>query len=60
MEAARPCAPGFAAVLLFVLFQLGLTGQKQELATSLALAGVAFVIYVPLGYKIDHFFWRRA
>jgi hypothetical protein len=49
----------FAAVLLFVLFSFGLTGQKQSLGTAFALSAIAFVIYVPLGYKIDHFFWRR-
>jgi hypothetical protein len=48
-----------AAVLLFVLFYLGLTGQKQEIGPSLLLAAFAFLIYVPLGYKIDHYFWRR-
>ncbi len=50
---------GMAAVLLFVLFQLGVAGAKQPLATSLALALAAFLIYVPLGYKVDHLFWRR-
>jgi hypothetical protein len=50
---------GLAAALLFVLFFFGLTGQKQEVVPSLALAVIAFVIYVPLGYKIDHYFWRR-
>jgi hypothetical protein len=50
---------GFAAVMLFVLFSVGLTGTKQNIATSLILAAMAFLIYVPLGYKIDHFFWRR-
>jgi hypothetical protein len=48
-----------AAVLLFVLFFLGLTGQKQQIGPSLLLAAFAFLIYVPLGYKIDHYFWRR-
>ena len=50
---------GMAAVLLFVLFQLGVAGAKQSIATSLVLALAAFVIYVPLGYKVDHLFWRR-
>lgn len=50
---------GMAAVLLFVLFQLGVAGAKQSIATSLALAVAAFLIYVPLGYKVDHLFWRR-
>jgi len=42
-----------------VLFSVGFTGAKQNIATSLILAALAFLIYVPLGYKIDHFFWRR-
>jgi len=50
---------GMAAVLLFVLFQLGVAGAKQSIAASLVLALAAFVIYVPLGYKVDHLFWRR-
>ena len=50
---------GMAAVLLFVLFQIGVAGAKQPIATSLALAVAAFLIYVPLGYKVDHLFWRR-
>ena len=41
--------------MLFVLFQIGLGGTKQSIATSIALvASLAFAIYVPLGYKIDH------
>ena len=50
---------GLASVMLFVLFQVGLAGEKQTLATSLALAVGAFLIYVPLGYKVDRFFWER-
>ena len=46
--------------MLFVLFQIGLAGEKQTLATSLALAVAAFLIYVPLGYKIDRIFWSAA
>ena len=50
---------GLAAVLLLVLFQVGLAGQKQSIVTSLALALLAFLIYVPLGYKVDRFLWER-
>jgi hypothetical protein len=50
---------GFASVMLFVLFQLGIAGDEQTIATSLALCVAAFVIYVPLGYKVDRFFWER-
>ena len=45
--------------MLFVLFQIGLAGEKQSIATSLALAVAAFLIYVPLGYKVDRIFWER-
>jgi hypothetical protein len=50
---------GLASVMLFVLFQVGLAGEKQSIATSLALALGAFLIYVPLGYKVDRIFWER-
>jgi hypothetical protein len=50
---------GLASVMLFVLFQVGLAGEKQSIATSLALAVAAFLIYVPMGYKVDRIFWER-
>jgi hypothetical protein len=50
---------GLASVMLFVLFQVGLAGEKQTMATSIALAAAAFLIYVPLGYKVDRMFWER-
>ena len=50
---------GLAAVMLFVLFMAGLAGQKQSVMTAVILAVFAFVIYVPLGYKTDRFFWER-
>jgi hypothetical protein len=50
---------GLAAVMLFVLFQVGLAGSKQDIATSAGLAVAAFLIYVPLGFKVDQLFWRR-
>jgi hypothetical protein len=50
---------GLASVMLFVLFQLGLAGEKQSVVTSLILAVAAFLVYVPLGYKIDRLFWER-
>jgi hypothetical protein len=50
---------GLASVMLFVLFQIGLAGGEQSIATSLALCVAAFLIYVPLGYKVDRFFWVR-
>jgi hypothetical protein len=50
---------GLASIMLFVLFQVGLAGEKQTIATSLALALAAFLIYVPMGYKVDRIFWER-
>ena len=45
--------------MLFVLFQVGLAGDQQTVGTSIALAVAAFLIYVPLGYKVDRIFWER-
>jgi hypothetical protein len=50
---------GFASVLLLVLFLSGIAGQSQGIATSIALSLGAFLIYVPLGYKVDRMFWER-
>jgi len=50
---------GLASVMLFVLFQVGLAGDQQTVATSIALSVAAFLIYVPLGYKVDRIFWER-
>jgi hypothetical protein len=50
---------GLASVMLFVLFQVGLAGEKQTLVTSAGLSVAAFLIYVPLGYRVDRFFWER-
>jgi hypothetical protein len=50
---------GFASIMLFALFQLGLAGNDPSIASSLLLALAAFLIYVPLGYQVDRFFWRR-
>jgi hypothetical protein len=50
---------GFASIMLFALFQFGFAGQSQTLVTSLGLAGAAFLVYVPIGYKVDRFFWTR-
>ena len=50
---------GFAAIMLFALFQLGLAGNDPTIASSLILSAAAFLIYVPLGYHVDRFFWKR-
>ncbi|HWT21996.1 MAG TPA: hypothetical protein VN213_00670 [Solirubrobacteraceae bacterium] len=49
---------GFAAVMLFVLFQIGI-GPRQDVASTAALSLLAFGIYVPLGYITDRAIWKR-
>jgi hypothetical protein len=46
-------------VLLFALFVSGIAGQDQGIATAVLLSLAAFLIYVPLGYKVDRIFWER-
>jgi hypothetical protein len=50
---------GLASVLLLVLFVSGIAGQNQGIATAIGLSLAAFLIYVPLGYKVDRIFWER-
>ena len=50
---------GFASIMLFALFQIGLAGNDPSIASSLILSVAAFLIYVPLGYHVDRFFWKR-
>ena len=50
---------GFASIMLFALFQLGLAGNDPSIVSSLMLSVAAFLIYVPLGYHVDRLFWRR-
>jgi hypothetical protein len=50
---------GLASVMLLVLFVSGIAGQSQSIATAIALSFAAFLIYVPLGYKVDRIFWER-
>ena len=51
---------GLASVMLLVLFQTGIAGQgDQRIVTSLVLSLAAFLIYVPMGYKVDRIFWER-
>ena len=50
---------GLASAMLLVLFVSGIAGQNQSIATAIALSVAAFLIYVPLGYKVDRIFWER-
>ncbi len=48
---------GFAAVVLF-LFLL-ITSKKDKLQSAVLFTAVALVIYIPAGYYIELFLWRR-
>jgi hypothetical protein len=50
---------GLASAMLLVLFVSGIAGQNQSIATAIGLSFAAFLIYVPLGYKVDRIFWER-
>ena len=50
---------GLASLMLFVLFISGIAGQEQSVPSAVALAAGAFLIYVPIGYKVDRIFWER-
>ncbi len=50
---------GLASVMLLVLFLSGIAGQDQSVPTAIGLSLAAFLIYVPLGYKVDRVFWER-
>jgi hypothetical protein len=50
---------GLASAMLLVLFVSGIAGQSQSIATAIGLSVAAFLIYVPLGYKVDRIFWER-
>jgi hypothetical protein len=45
-------AAGIFFVLLVLLFQ-------QPIASSIALSGFMLLIYIPMGYGIDRFFYNR-
>src|SRR5918996_1116584 len=47
---------GLASLMLFVLFISGIAGQEQNVASAIALSAGAFLIYVPIGYKVDRIF----
>ena len=49
---------GFAAVLLFA-FLLITTKGHNKVATSILFTVIALAIYVPAGYYIELFLWRR-
>ena len=49
---------GFAAVLLFVFLLLTTKGHNR-VGTAVLFTVIALAIYVPAGYYIELFLWRR-
>jgi hypothetical protein len=49
---------GFAALLLFVLLQIGI-GPKVSIGSALGLCAFALLIYIPLGYATDRWVYNR-
>lgn len=49
---------GFAAVLLFVFLVLTTKGHNR-VGTAILFTLVALAIYIPAGYYIELFLWRR-
>jgi drug/metabolite transporter (DMT)-like permease len=46
----------FGAVIFFLLFWLAFS---RPVGSAIALSAVMLVIYVPMGYYVDRFFFRR-
>jgi hypothetical protein len=49
---------GFAALLLFVLLQIGI-GPKVPIGSAIGLCAFAMLIYIPLGYATDKWVYNR-
>jgi hypothetical protein len=49
---------GFAALLLFVLLQIGI-GPKVSIGSAIGLCAFAMLIYIPLGYATDKWVYNR-
>ena len=49
---------GFAALLLFVLLQIGI-GPKVNVGSAIGLCAFAMLIYIPLGYATDKWVYNR-
>jgi hypothetical protein len=49
---------GFAAILLFAFLLLTTKGHNK-VATAVLFTAIALAIYVPAGYYIELFLWRR-
>jgi Flp pilus assembly protein TadB len=49
---------GFAAILLFAFLVLTTKGHNK-VATAVLFTAIALAIYVPAGYYVELFLWRR-
>jgi predicted lysophospholipase L1 biosynthesis ABC-type transport system permease subunit len=49
---------GFAAALLFIFLLVTAKG-KDKVVTAVLFTAIALAIYVPAGYYIELFLWRR-
>jgi hypothetical protein len=48
------------ALIVTVLFVVVITfGMKRPLSASIALGGFMFLLYIPIGYYTDSFFYKR-
>jgi cation transport ATPase len=50
---------GVASLLLFVIMQTGLLGERIPLGQALVVSAFALAIYVPLGYFFDRAIYNR-
>jgi hypothetical protein len=50
---------GFASLLLFVIMQTGLLGERIPLGQALVVCVFALLVYVPLGYFFDRAIYNR-
>ena len=50
---------GFAALLLFVIMQTGLLGERIPIGQALVVCAFALLVYVPLGYFFDRAVYNR-
>jgi hypothetical protein len=48
-----------AAIAAVILVALSILAFKQKPATSIAFAGFALLVYIPMGYYLDRFLYNR-
>ncbi len=47
------------AALIFVVLLFENRSKSNAVASALIVAALAFVVYVPAGYYIERFMWRK-